>query len=82
MASDACLTIYLDRLPVMHGCDARSAARSGEEYELLFTAPTPIDADDFAPAFYYIGFFAVLGTLSYSVVVRNVETATKAEAIA
>lgn len=50
-ASDVCLTIDLDRLPVMHGCDARAAARSGEEYELLFTVPVPLDADHFARTF-------------------------------
>ncbi len=50
-ASGACLTINLDRLPVLHGCDPHDAARSGEEYELLFTVPAPLDADDFARAF-------------------------------
>lgn len=41
-----------------------------------------VDAHDFAPAFYYIGFFAALGTLSYLVVVRNVGAPVKAKAIA
>lgn len=50
-ASDARLTLDLNRLPLLPGCDARSAARSGEEYELLFTVSTPLDADDFARTF-------------------------------
>jgi thiamine-monophosphate kinase len=50
-ASSASLTIDLDRLPVLPGCDAREAARSGEEYELLFAAPADLDLADFARAF-------------------------------
>lgn len=50
-ASAVRLTIELNRLPVLPGCAARSAARSGEEYELLFTVAKALDADDFARTF-------------------------------
>ena len=50
-ASGVSLTIDLDKLPVLHGCTARDAARSGEEYELLFTAPTDLDVNAFGRTF-------------------------------
>jgi thiamine-monophosphate kinase len=50
-ASNVCLTIDLDKLPVLAGCDRLDAARSGEEYELLFTAPVDLDTGDFAHRF-------------------------------
>ncbi len=50
-ASGVRLTIDLDKLPVLRGCNARDAARSGEEYELLFTATAGFDANAFARAF-------------------------------
>lgn len=46
-ASGVRLTIDLDRLPVLSGCTARDAARSGEEYELLFTAAADLDGIEF-----------------------------------
>ncbi|HEY7568708.1 MAG TPA: thiamine-phosphate kinase [Gemmatimonadaceae bacterium] len=49
-ASGVRLTIDLDRLPVLAGCAARDAARSGEEYELLFTA-AGLDANEFVRTF-------------------------------
>ncbi len=50
-ASGVRLTIDLDKLPVLQGCAARDAARSGEEYELLFTAPADLDASAFVRTF-------------------------------
>lgn len=50
-ASGVRLTIDLDKLPVLQGCATRDAARSGEEYELLFTAPADLDASAFVRAF-------------------------------
>jgi thiamine-monophosphate kinase len=49
-ASGVGLTVHLDRLPRFEGADAVTAARSGEEYELLVTART-LEADAFAQAF-------------------------------
>ena len=50
-ASGVRLTIDLDKLPVLQGCVARDAARSGEEYELLFTAAADLDAAAFVRTF-------------------------------
>jgi thiamine-monophosphate kinase len=50
-ASGVRLTIDLDRLPLLQGCAARDAARSGEEYELLFTAAADVDANEFTRTF-------------------------------
>ncbi len=50
-ASGVRLTIDLDKLPVMAGSTAVDAARSGEEYELLFTAAAGFDAGAFVRAF-------------------------------
>ena len=44
-ASGARLVVELERLPVLAGVDARHAAQSGEEYELLVAAPPGLDAD-------------------------------------
>lgn len=49
-ASGVRLTIDLERLPAIAGADARTAAQSGEEYELLVAAPS-LDAAAFAKAF-------------------------------
>jgi thiamine-monophosphate kinase len=51
VASGVDLTIDLDIVPLVAGCAARDAARSGEEYELLFTAPSDLNADAFRRAF-------------------------------
>lgn len=50
-ASNVSLTIDLERLPVLAGCERRDAARSGEEYELLFTGSSTLDTADFARHF-------------------------------
>jgi thiamine-monophosphate kinase len=50
-ASRVHLTIDLERLPVMPGCNPADAARSGEEYELLFAAPSTFDTTAFTQAF-------------------------------
>lgn len=50
-ASRVHLTIDLERLPVMPGCNPADAARSGEEYELLFAAPSTFDTAAFTLAF-------------------------------
>lgn len=50
-ASLACVTIDLDRVPCVHGVTPQRAATSGEEYELLFTAPRGVQiALDRVPA--------------------------------
>jgi thiamine-monophosphate kinase len=50
-ASHVHLTIDLESLPVMRGCDPVEAARSGEEYELLFAAPPNLDKAAFTREF-------------------------------
>lgn len=50
-ASRVHLTIDLESLPVMRGCDPVEAARSGEEYELLFAAPPNLDKAAFTQEF-------------------------------
>ena len=50
-ASGAHLTIELDKLPSIAGADSQTAARSGEEYELLLTA-SALDSDAFRSAFH------------------------------
>jgi thiamine-monophosphate kinase len=50
-ASNVRITIHLDRVPLIKDVDAISAARSGEEYELLLTSAIPLDADAFATHF-------------------------------
>ncbi|MGH7713318.1 MAG: thiamine-phosphate kinase [Gemmatimonadaceae bacterium] len=50
-ASGVRLTIDLERLPVLPGCDPRDAARSGEEYELLFTSAAALDVEEFSQTF-------------------------------
>jgi thiamine-monophosphate kinase len=49
-ASKVGLTIHIDRLPLIDGADAMTATRSGEEYELLVTAPT-LDVSAFSSRF-------------------------------
>ena len=45
------ISIDLDRLPLIDGASADVAARSGEEYELLVTGPSTIDAREFEREF-------------------------------
>jgi thiamine monophosphate kinase len=45
------LTIDLDSVPAMAGVDTRSAATSGEEYELLATLPPGVDVGAFEREF-------------------------------
>jgi thiamine-monophosphate kinase len=49
-ASGVGLTIHIDRIPAVDGADGATAARSGEEYELLVTAPA-LDVSEFAAKF-------------------------------
>src|SRR5690606_27982975 len=49
-ASGGALHIVLEDIPVIAGCHPREAAVSGEEYELLFTAPDGFDAAAVAEA--------------------------------
>jgi thiamine-monophosphate kinase len=50
-ANSARITIALDDVPAFEGCDAAEAAAGGEEYELLVTAPTSLDARAFVDTF-------------------------------
>jgi len=50
-ASRVGLVLDLDLLPLAKGASPEEAARSGEEYELLVTAPTTIDAAAFEREF-------------------------------
>ena len=50
-ASRTQISIDLDRLPLMDGASPDVAARSGEEYELLVTGPSTIDAREFEREF-------------------------------
>jgi thiamine-monophosphate kinase len=50
-ASNVRINIDLDRVPTVAGVDSVSAARSGEEYELLLTSAIPIDGDAFRSRF-------------------------------
>jgi thiamine-monophosphate kinase len=50
-ASNVCVRLDLDRVPCVDGVDPVSAARSGEEYELLLTSAIPIDCGAFANRF-------------------------------
>ncbi len=50
-ASGKEISIDLDRLPLIEGASADVAARSGEEYELLVTGPSTIDAREFERKF-------------------------------
>ena len=49
-ASDVQLLVNLDRVPTVAGATPEDAAHSGEEYELLVTAPASLDASAFASA--------------------------------
>jgi len=49
-ASDVQLLVNLDRVPTVAGATPEDAAQSGEEYELLVTAPASLDATAFASA--------------------------------
>jgi thiamine-monophosphate kinase len=46
-AGDVQLVVNLDRLPLIAGATPEDAARSGEEYELLVTAPASLDTAAF-----------------------------------
>jgi thiamine-monophosphate kinase len=50
-ASRASIAIDLDRVPVFEGIEPADAARSGEEYELIVTAPVALDTDAFQREF-------------------------------
>jgi thiamine-monophosphate kinase len=50
-ASGVRMEIDLDLLPLARGVSAADAAASGEEYELLVTAPAPLDVEAFAARF-------------------------------
>ena len=50
-ASRVGITINLDRLPVTEGISVVDAAGSGEEYELIITAPATLPIDDFVTRF-------------------------------
>jgi thiamine monophosphate kinase len=45
------IVLDLDLLPVLAGASVDDAARSGEEYELLVTAPASLDAATFEQRF-------------------------------
>lgn len=50
-ASNVRIDLNIDHVPVVSGVDQVSAARSGEEYELLLTSAIPIDCDAFVARF-------------------------------
>jgi thiamine-monophosphate kinase len=50
-ASFVRITLDLDRLPTIEGASAGDAARSGEEYELILTAPPTLDTAAFEREF-------------------------------
>ncbi len=50
-ASGVALSLESARLPVAHGVDQTLAVQSGEEYELLVTAPHALDAKEFEARF-------------------------------
>lgn len=50
-ASGVGLEVQLEQVPAMPGIEATTAATSGEEYELLLTAPPGLDASAFAARF-------------------------------
>jgi thiamine-monophosphate kinase len=50
-ASGVRVRLELDRVPCVPGIAPLDAARSGEEYELVVAAPTPLDGHAFAAAF-------------------------------
>jgi thiamine-monophosphate kinase len=51
VASRVGITIQLDRLPCVDGVSPLDAAASGEEYELIVTAPAALDTSEFASRF-------------------------------
>lgn len=51
VASGVCISLNLDRIPVVPGVSPRDAAGSGEEYELVVTSPEAIDTATFASEF-------------------------------
>ena len=50
-ASGVRMLLHLDRLPRVEGASEDDAARSGEEYELIVTAPATLDARAFEATF-------------------------------
>ncbi len=50
-ASSMRIVLELDRVPLIAGADANDAARSGEEYELIVTAPGTLDHRAFEKEF-------------------------------
>ena len=51
VASGVCISISLDRLPVVSGVSPAEAAGSGEEYELVVTSPVALEAQAFEREF-------------------------------
>jgi thiamine-monophosphate kinase len=51
VASRVTMTIQLDRIPRVDGVSPLEAAASGEEYELIVTAPAGLDTTEFASRF-------------------------------
>lgn len=50
-ASKVSITVRLEDVPAVDGVSQEDAARSGEEYELVVTAPSAIDTEAFAARF-------------------------------
>ena len=50
-ASDVRIELDLDHIPVAEGVTPKDAAASGEEYELVVSAPEPLDLEAFVAAF-------------------------------
>ena len=50
-ASNVCISLSLDRIPVVAGVSSHDAVASGEEYELTVTSPAPLDTRSFENEF-------------------------------
>jgi thiamine-monophosphate kinase len=50
-ASDVAITVDVSRVPCMDGVDVETALVSGEEYELVVSAPGPLDVEAFHSRF-------------------------------
>ncbi len=50
-ASRVVISMQLDKIATVEGISASEAAASGEEYELIVTAPAPIDVSEFTKLF-------------------------------
>jgi thiamine-monophosphate kinase len=51
VASDVCIQIDAGSVPAVEGVSQPESVQSGEEYELLITAPGELDVDDFSRLF-------------------------------